>query len=103
MVFGCISSPQKLMVRTGISPASKIGLEHITCTQFESVKVVVFARRLKIPGCITELVHLRSCRPLSSQQSSLLEAGSETEGTCNPKLGETLPPLSTGTAKINIK
>ncbi len=46
-------------------------------------------------------VRLQSCRLLSSRGSSLLAAGSEAEGTCNLMLGETLPPLSTGTARIN--
>ncbi len=40
---------------------------------------------------------------LSSRGSSLYAAGSDTEGTCNLTLGETLPPLSTGTNKINTK
>ncbi len=46
---------------------------------------------------------LRCYRPLSSWWNSLLVGGSEGEGTCNLTLGETLPPLSSGTAKINTK
>ncbi len=46
---------------------------------------------------------LWSCRPLSTQGNSLLAVGSGAEGTCNLMLGETLPPLSTGTAKINTE
>ncbi len=48
-------------------------------------------------------VRLRCCHPLSSQQSSLFAVGSEAEGTYTLTLGETLPPLSTRTAKINTK
>ncbi len=44
---------------------------------------------------------LRSFCPLSSRGSRLHTAGSETEGTYNLTLGEILPPLSTGSVKIN--
>ncbi len=39
VVFGCICSPQKLMVRTGVSPARKIGPWHMHCMQFDSVQI----------------------------------------------------------------
>ncbi len=41
--------------------------------------------------------------PTVLRQSSLLKTGSEAEGTCNLMLSETLPPLSTGTTRINTK
>lgn len=39
IVFGCISSSQKLIKRICVLPAHKIGLRWMHCTQFESVKL----------------------------------------------------------------